>query len=330
MNKSFKQHFMPLKGRQGKKYSELGRFGFMAPELLQFAYAAITSLLILFTWTNLDSPQELLWQRITFLSGTVALWIVYWLWPCRFIILCRLIYLLFSLSWWYPDTFTLNCQFGNLDHVFASAEQSLLGFQPALWFSRIFSNAIVSELMYMGYVSYYLFFIVTILLIYFRDFLQLERVAYIIFGSFFVCYVIYLFLPVAGPQYYYPAVGIDEIAKGCFPDVKDYFTHSIESIKEPGWDGGVFYNLCILVHKAGERPTAAFPSSHVAIATVVMIAAARMRMWKYLLFLSVPYVFLCLSTVYIMAHYAIDAVAGLLFGIALFFMFGGMKLNKVR
>ena len=55
----------------------------------------------------------------------------------------------------------------------------------------------------------------------------------------------------------------------------------------------------------------------------------RMRMWKYLLFLAVPYVFLCLSTVYIMAHYAIDAIAGLLFGAVLFFALGGIKLKKV-
>ena len=101
-------------------------------------------------------------------------------------------------------------------------------------------------------------------------------------------------------------------------------------MKAPGWDGGLFYNLCMMAHHAGERPTAAFPSSHVAIATLVMLMAGRMRMWKYMLFLSVPYVFLCLSTVYIMAHYAIDAIAGLLFGLMLFLLLGGMELKKVQ
>lgn len=332
--KSIKKHFLPVKNKRGGTAKGaplgLGRWGFMAPELAQFAYALLTVAVILFTWTGLDNPQALLWQRVTMLSGTVALWIVYKLWPCRFMILCRIAYMLLMLSSWYPDTYEINHQFGCYDHFFAAYEQDLFGMQPALWFSRIFSSGVVSELMYMGYVSYYLFFVAIIIYVYFLDYRQLERVSYIIFGGFFICYAIYLFLPVTGPQYYYLAVGVDEIAKGSFPDVGSYFAHSIECMKAPGWDGGLFYNLCMMAHHAGERPTAAFPSSHVAIATLVMLMAGRMRMWKYMLFLSVPYVFLCLSTVYIMAHYAIDAIAGLLFGLMLFLLLGGMELKKVQ
>jgi membrane-associated phospholipid phosphatase len=50
-------------------------------------------------------------------------------------------------------------------------------------------------------------------------------------------------------------------------------------------------------------------------------------MWRWLLVLAVPFIFLCLSTVYIYAHYAIDAIAGLAFGIILFFLLGGLKLH---
>lgn len=316
------------KKNTGDSPFSLGRFGYMAPELAQFAYAAVTAIVILFTWTSLDNPQSLLWQRVTMVSGTVALWVVYKLWPCRFIILCRIGYLLLMLSAWYPDTYEINHQFGCLDHFFASYEQDLFGMQPSLWFSRIFSSAVVSELMYMGYVSYYLFFVVTIIYIFFRDYRQLERVSYLVFAGFFICYVIYIFLPVTGPQYYFFAAGVENIEKANFPDVGMYFAHSTECLKAPGWDGGLFYNLCMMAHGAGERPTAAFPSSHVAIATLVMLIVGRMRMWKYLLFLSVPFIFLCLSTVYIMAHYAIDAFAGLCTGLALFLVLGGMNLKK--
>lgn len=330
--KTLKKYFMPEKGKVKKSAKGaplgMGWLGFIAPELAQFAYAALTAVVILFTWTSLEHPQELLWERVTMLSGTVALWIVYRLWPCRFMMLCRIGYLLLMLSSWYPDTYEINHQFGCLDHFFASYEQDLFGMQPALWFSRIFSSAVVSELMYMGYVSYYLFFVVTIIYIFFRDYEQVERVAYLVFAGFFICYVIYLFLPVTGPQYYYLAAGVEKIEHADFPDVGTYFAHSTECMKAPGWDGGLFYNLCMMAHSAGERPTAAFPSSHVAIATLVMIIVGRMRMWKYLLFLAVPYVFLCLSTVYIMAHYAIDALAGLVTGLALFLVLGGMKLRK--
>ena len=50
--KSLKKHFMPVRTRQGRASKGaplgLGRWGFMAPELAQFIYAAITAVVILF------------------------------------------------------------------------------------------------------------------------------------------------------------------------------------------------------------------------------------------------------------------------------------------
>ena len=330
-NSIFKEYFLPEKYGKGRTGSGaplgMGRWGFIAPELAQFAYAAFTALLILFTWTGIEQPQSLLWERVTFLSGTIALWVVYQLWPCRFVMLCRVCYLLLMLSKWYPDTYELNKQFGCFDHVVAAWEQQLFGCQPAWEFSRLFTSKIVSELMYFGYFSYYLFFVVTIFVVFFRDYRQLERVTLMIFAGFFVCYCIFDLFPVTGPQYYFPAIGAEQVTAGQFPDIAHYFASTQEGSPSPGWQDGLFYQLCLMVHHAGERPTAAFPSSHVAIATLVMFMVARMKMWRYLLFLAVPFLFLCLSTVYIQAHYVIDAIAGLLFGFILFFALGGMKLR---
>jgi membrane-associated phospholipid phosphatase len=87
----------------------------------------------------------------------------------------------------------------------------------------------------------------------------------------------------------------------------------------PGWTDGFWYHMLDLTHDAGERPTAAFPSSHVGVTTVVMLLALRTRS-KGLIFTILPfYILMCLSTVYIYAHYAIDAIAGLLTGILLYF-----------
>ena len=306
----------------------MGLWGFMAPELATFLYAAFSSLVILFTWTGLDNPSDLLWLRVQFLSGTLVLWGVFLLWPCKLVIGARLAYLLAMLSTWYPDTYSINSQFSNLDHVFASLEQELFGFQPSLLFSQAYSSRVVSELMYMGYFSYYLFFVVTLVIVFFKQFRSVERTAFMIFAGFYICYAVYLLLPVTGPQYYYLAVGMEEIAHGDFPDLGHYFSDHTEALASPGWSGGVFYQLVQLAHNAGERPTAAFPSSHVAIATLVMLITARLRMWRWLLILAVPFLFLCLSTVYIYAHYAIDAIMGFFFGIILFFVLGGIKLSR--
>ncbi|MBQ9237650.1 MAG: phosphatase PAP2 family protein [Prevotella sp.] len=318
--------------KKAKKGAPLGMgfWGFMAPEVATLLYALFTMLVIFFTWTNLDSPSDLLWMRLQYLSGTLLLWVVYLLWPCKAMIGARVAYLLAMLVVWYPDTYAINSQFQCLDHVFAAYEQSLFGFQPSLVFSKAYSSRVVSELMYMGYFSYYLFFIVTLVIVFFQRFKDLERASFMIFASFYICYVIYVLMPVTGPQYYYLAVGVEEIAHGNFPDVGHYFKDHMEALTSPGWSGGLFYNLVDCAHHAGERPTAAFPSSHVAIATLVMLISARLRMWRWLLILAIPFVFLCLSTVYIYAHYAIDAIAGLLFGTVLFFILGGMKLGNTK
>ena len=308
-------------------HRKLSNCKLLSPEIATFIYATVTIIVILFTWTGYDNPSALLWARLQYLSGTIALWFVYMLWPSKIVMGARIGYLLLMLSTWYPDTYAINSQFACLDHVFAGWEQSLFGFQPSLIFSKAYSSRVVSELMYMGYFSYYLFFVVTLAIIFFKKYSQLERASFMIFTGFYLCYVIYLLVPVTGPQYYYLAAGMDNIAHGVFPDVGHYFLDHQEALTAPGWSGGLFYQLVEWAHHTGERPTAAFPSSHVAIATLVMLMVVRLRMWRWLMVLAIPFLFLCLSTVYIYAHYAIDAIAGFTYGILLFFLLGGLRLR---
>lgn len=65
-----------------------------------------------------------------------------------------------------------------------------------------------------------------------------------------------------------------------------------------------------------------------AIATLVMLMVTKMKMWKWLMILAIPFLLLCLSTVYIQAHYAIDAIAGMVYGAVLFIVLGGLKLQR--
>jgi membrane-associated phospholipid phosphatase len=163
---------------------------------------------------------------------------------------------------------------------------------------------------------------------------EFERASLIILSSFFIYYVIFIFLPVAGPQYYYGAIGLDNVAHGIFPNVHDYFDLHQQRMVSPGWSDGLFYHIVEGAHEAGERPTAAFPSSHVGIAVVLMLLVAHARNWKFLALLTPFFVFLCFSTVYIQAHYAIDAIAGLLTGAACYFgllyLTRGMTTGKAK
>lgn len=296
------------------------RKGLLAAEWVVMAYLLLTTVIILFCYTDVVNPKAMLWGRARVVAMTAALWFVYRLWPCRLTLLLRMLVQLALLSWWYPDTYEINRMFPNLDHVFAAWEQNLFGFQPALLFSQAVPSHIFSELMDLGYASYYPMIALVLLVYFFTCYKEFPRAAYIVLGAFFLYYVIFIFVPVVGPTFYYNAVGVDQIAKGVFPDLGLYFNNHQECLPSPGDVNGVFYQLVESAKEAGERPTAAFPSSHVGCSTVLMLLAWHSKK-RWLLWVLLPlFVLLCFATVYIQAHYAIDAIAGLITGVLIYFL----------
>ena len=295
--------------------------GLLAAEWVVMGYLLLTLLLMLFTYTKLHNPESMLYGRIRIVAMTFALWLVYRMWPCRITRFARIAAQMALLSWWYPDTYEFNRMFPNLDHVFATWEQQIFGFQPSLVFASTFSHPLVSELMDMGYAAYFPMIAVVTLFYFFCRYADFGRATFVILASFFTYYIIYIVLPVAGPQYYYCAVGLDDIARGVFPNVHDWFATHDECLTSPGVKDGFFYQMVADAHNAGERPTAAFPSSHVGVSTILMLLAWKARSKRLLLFLTPFYVLLCLSTVYIYAHYAIDVFGGWVTAFAFFYAF---------
>ena len=294
------------------------RKGLIAAEWVMMGYLLLTLLFMLFTWTKLPDPEPMLWGRFRIVITTIALWGVYRMVPCRLTMFCRVALLLALLSWWYPDTFDLNRILPNLDHRFATLEQRLFDCQPALLFAQRWTNAVFSELMYLGYSSYF-YLIATITLYYFfKRYDEFQRMAFIVLGSFFVYYVIFVALPVTGPQYYYLAAGLDNISQGVFPQIGDYFLTHDEMMEMPGWKDGFFYQFMEHAHAAGERPTAAFPSSHVGVTLILLLLAWHTRSWRLTLFVLFFFLLMCMATVYIRAHYVIDVVAGIISAIIIY------------
>ena len=295
--------------------------GLLAFEWVAFGYLAFTVLMMVLLWDKLANAEDMIKGRIQFVLVTLALWAVYRLWPCRLTIFLRILGQMAFLGWWYPDTYELNRALPNLDHVFAAWEQSLFGCQPSLLFAQKMPYGWFSELMCLGYVSYFPLMLITYLYYFFKRYNEFQMTAFVMLGSFFAYYVVFVLLPVTGPQFYYLAVGTENIAAGIFPNLGDWFLTHSERMAAPGWTDGFWYHMLDLTHDAGERPTAAFPSSHVGVTTVVMLLALRTRS-KGLIFTILPfYILMCFSTVYIYAHYAIDAIAGLVTGVLLYFMF---------
>ena len=293
--------------------------GLMTLEWVMLGYMAITIITMLFTYTKLVNPEAMLWGRLRVLVMTIALWAVYRMIPCRITKMVRIIAQMALLAWWYPDTYEINRMFPNLDHIFAGWEQDLFGCQPALLFAKALPWAVVSELMSMGYFMYYPMIALVTFYYFFCRYYEAERAVFVMLSSFFIYYLIYIYVPVAGPTFYFDAVGISEITKGIFPTLGDYFNSHTNCLPTPGYTDGIFYQLVEDAKNAGERPTAAFPSSHVGVSTICMLLVWHAGNRKMLYVMLPFYIFLCLATVYIQAHYLIDAIAGLISAIVIYF-----------
>jgi membrane-associated phospholipid phosphatase len=192
------------------------------------------------------------------------------------------------LGYWYPETCYYNeFIFSNMDHLFMAADQKLFGCQPSVEFSKRLPQAWFSELMYFGYFSYYFIFFGVAFRCYFLRKDIADKAVFLFVCSFYLFYIIFIILPVVGPQFYFPPP-LNEVP-----------------------DGYIFCKIMRFFQHAGEKPTGAFPSSHVGITFTVVIFVYRYcrELFKWVLPL---FIILVLSTVYIKAHYVVDVIGGFL------------------
>lgn len=100
--------------------------------------------------------------------------------------------------------------------------------------------------------------------------------SFVLVTSFFIYYLIYIFVPVAGPQFYFPAIGFDNVSKGIFPAIGDYFNNNQELLPGPGYQHGFFYSLVEGSAASGRASYGRFPqfAGH-GISTILMIMAGR-------------------------------------------------------
>jgi membrane-associated phospholipid phosphatase len=120
---------------------------------------------------------------------------------------------------------------------------------------------------------------------------------------FYVCYLIYIFLPVIGSRVFFHQVDGYSLPEATQQlALTDAYPEAVQA--------GVFFRIMRWVYRVFEAPGAALPSSHVAVALCTVFFSFRyLRPIRYI-HLAVA-ILLCLSTVYCRYHYAIDVLAGL-------------------
>jgi membrane-associated phospholipid phosphatase len=172
-------------------------------------------------------------------------------------------------------------------------ELRLFGGQPSHELAAKLPYPLLSEVLHFCYLSYYLIIYGPPLVLYFRRRIaDHQRVVFALMLTFFAHYLFFVFLPVQGPRYVFPAPG-GELAQG------------------------FIYRLVHTVLEAGSSRGAAFPSSHVGVA--VTQAAMAFLVWRRAApILVLASIGLALGAVYGGFHYATDCLCGLLLGLALF------------
>lgn len=290
--------------------------GLWSMESITLIYMLFTTILLGIYWKGIADPMSMIVTRLIMLAAMGAMYGIYRWYPCRALRILRVFPPLLGLAVWYPETYDFCSQLPYLDHVFAGIDQTLFGCQPALVFNTVVTSTFWSEAFNMGYYAYYYMMGTTLIFYLLCRYPEADKAGFVFLASFFLFYLIFEFLPVAGPQFYFKAVGVEAAETGVFPAVGYYFqTHTEMLMPEIK---GIFSQLVLSAQEMGERPTAAFPSSHVGMSTVTMLLAWQAKN-KWLFWIMMPfYLLLCCATVYIQAHYLIDSICGFFTAILFF------------
>jgi membrane-associated phospholipid phosphatase len=205
------------------------------------------------------------------------------------------------ISHWYPPflflfffeeiEWTVHAIFpGWFDEYLIRADFALFGVHPTVWLEQ-YSSYWLNEYMQLVYTSYYL------LTIGFGAYLWMrkKRHEFAVFiastcVAYYLCYVIFVFFPIESPY------------------------HTLRHLQQVELTGGPFTAFINLIEKHGRVHGGAFPSTHVAGATVVLISALQFARpvgyWLSALVFSI-----CVSTVYGRYHYVVDVFAGMLMAV---------------
>jgi membrane-associated phospholipid phosphatase len=178
---------------------------------------------------------------------------------------------------------------GFLDSQLVAFEQSIFGAAPNIWLTQI-QSPMLNEWMMLGYFTYYLLIPFVALLLHFKgrdgDSRRMLTATTIAFVISYIGFVIY---PIEGPRYF----------------LTDQFAGPLE-----GW---VFVPLVNWIIAGGAIHGGCMPSSHTAVALVLLVWARRtshkLSVWM------APFVFtLFVATVWGRFHYVTDVLVGWLVG----------------
>ncbi len=183
-----------------------------------------------------------------------------------------------------------------LDPFFMGIDQFIFGYLPSLVWGKLYYYWAIQELFHFAYFCYYPMIAGIPIYLYFTQKDAFREVIFNLTFVFYCCYTIYSVLPVIGGRFLPEAMALTKTYRG-----------------------GPFTHIMVFIYRTSNHLGGAFPSSHIAIAIVLTISALKyIRPLGYIC--TVITFFLSLATVYCHYHWFIDAVFGILTGIAGYYL----------
>lgn len=197
------------------------------------------------------------------------------------------------LGWLELDPLIRTLHAGTWDAAILALDRAVFGLHLDRVWIRAMPERWFSELMYFSYWVYMpLIFLAPVTMALRRDLDAFRDVTLRLLATYLACFAVYILLPTAGPKVFgLPFHG-------------------------PPSDG-FFAGLVMHAHETGNVFGAAFPSSHVAGAVTVAWLGWRWFGRGAALLLTLQALGVVMSTVYTQNHYAIDALVGIAFALAI-------------
>lgn len=178
---------------------------------------------------------------------------------------------------------------GFFDNWINNLELAVIGCYPTVWLGKI-SYPVLNEYFLMAYFSYYFLLAGTGLVLYFtRKIKEFDSMVFSTALTFYVSYLGFLIFPVEGPRY------------------------ALSALHQTPIQGFFFVPLAQWVVKVGGLHGGCMPSSHVAVAWVVLVYSYKYSR-RLFYFLGPLILSLFIGTVWGRFHYVSDVIAGILVG----------------
>ena len=188
------------------------------------------------------------------------------------------------------------------DELFITVDRWIFGVNPTEWLFQ-YSHPMITEILQIGYFSYYLLFIILGVEIYRRfPIKEFDHAAFMIVYGFYLSFLGYFMFPAVGPRFVlhdFSQINVE------LPGV--LLTETLRSIIDAG--ESIPKNIPNPVDFV-QRDV--FPSGHTQLTLIVLTQAFQRRLNSRWFLLSLG-ILLIVGTVYLRYHYVIDVIAGGLF-----------------